>query len=773
MTVLRNLPIAGKLALSAGVTLLLMAALVAGVMRGLDTIETSGHAHAEAVTRESLARGAIASLRSVPAFSRDIQVAQSVPAIDAGERGAVAAAEEVTAALGRIGAAEADAARRDLVAETVAAVQRYVAAVRGLAAMRREQITLRDERFIPGGESFASRHEAAIAGAELDGLDPVTEGELKNRLAGVGNAVADLRIATTQYLATGEDIQAVILRRAGLTARAAMDGAMQIRVSNGFGGELRILDEALRSLSDTAQALAAISGRMLAHERAQTEPARVEAEAALARLVAAFSAFQDAMNAAAEAALADVRQVLVWLATAIAALMVLGAFLTSRAVARPIRSITEALARIAAGETGVAVGFRGRKDEIGRMAEATERLKAEVERAFAQGQMLEQLPTAVMVADPRQDFRISYVNAETRRLLGGLEEVLKVKADALAGQSIEALHGDQARLRAIIADPAKLPHAARITVGPETIALRASALTDKTGGYAGAMLTWTVITAQARMADDFEASVGKVARSVAAAAEGMKGTAESLSEVASDTGKRAVAVAAATEQASTNVQTVAASAEELAASVQEISRQVAESSAIASRAVVEAEATDGTVKGLAEAAAKIGDVVRLISDIAGQTNLLALNATIEAARAGEAGKGFAVVASEVKNLASQTGKATEEIAAQISAMQGATDAAVGAIRSIGETIGRMNAIATSIAAAVEQQGAATQEIARSVQQAAIGTSEVSATIGGVTQAVDMAGGQAAQVLEAANALTVEAATLQGEVARFLTAIRAA
>ncbi len=773
MTVLRNLPIAGKLALSAGVTLLLMAALVVGVMRGLDVIEGAGQAHAEAAARESQVREAIASLRLAPTFSRDILVAQAVPAIDAGERGAVAASEEVTAALGRIATDETDPARRSLVAETTAAVERYMTAVRGLAQMRREQITLRDERFIPGGETFASRHEAAIAGAELDGLEPVTEGELKNRLAGVGSGVADLRIATTQYLATGEDIQAVILRRAGLTARAAMDGALRINVSNGLTGELRILDEALRVLSDTALELAAISARMLAHERERTEPARVAAEAALARLVAAYFAQQEAMDVAAEAAIADVRRVLLWLAAAIAALMVLGAFLTSRAVARPIRSITEALARIAAGETAFTVGFQGRKDEIGRMAEATERLKAEVERAFAQGQMLEQLPTAVMVADPRQDFRISYVNAETRRLLGGLEEMLKVKADALVGQNVDVLHRDPARMRAIISDPAKLPHAARIKVGPETIALRVTALTDQHGGYVGAMLTWTAMTAQARMADDFEASVGKVARSVAAAAEGMKGTAESLSEVASDTGKRAVAVAAATEQASSNVQTVAASAEELAASVQEISRQVAESTAIASRAASEAEATDSTVKGLAEAAAKIGDVVRLISDIAGQTNLLALNATIEAARAGEAGKGFAVVASEVKNLASQTAKATEEIAAQISAMQGATDAAVGAIRSIGETIGRMNAIAASIAAAVEQQGAATQEIARSVQQAAVGTSEVSATIGGVTQAVDTVGGQAAQVLDAANALTGEAATLQGEVARFLTAIRAA
>jgi methyl-accepting chemotaxis protein len=520
ITVLRNLPIAGKLALSAAVTLLLMAALVAGVTRGLGVIASADHAHAEAAARESQARAAITSLRSVPIFSRDILVAQSVPAIDTAERGAVASAEQATTALGSIVAAESDSLRRGLVGETTAAVQKYVSAVRDLATMRREQITLRDERFIPGGETFALRKEAAIAGVELDGLDPVTEGELKNRLMSVGNAVADLRIATTQYLATGEEMQAVILRRAGLTARAAMDGALQVPVSNGLSDELRRLDEALRNLTGIAQALAAISARMLAHEREQSKPARAAAEAALARLVAAYVADQQTMDAAAEAAIADMQQVVVWLAAAIAALMVLGAFLTSRAVARPIRSITEALARIALGETGFAVGFQGRRDEIGRMAEATERLKTEVERAFAQGQMLEQLPTAVMVADPRQDFRISSMNAASRRLISGLEEVLCVKADALVGQSIDVLHRDPTRMRAIISDPARLPHAARIKVGPETIALRVSAITDQNGGYVDAMLTWTAITAQARIADDFEASVGKVARSVQQAAAG-------------------------------------------------------------------------------------------------------------------------------------------------------------------------------------------------------------------------------------------------------------
>jgi murein DD-endopeptidase MepM/ murein hydrolase activator NlpD len=178
------------------------------------------------------------------------------------------------------------------------------------------------------------------------------------------------------------------------------------------------------------------------------------------------------------------------------------------------------------------------------------------------------------------------------------------------------------------------------------------------------------------------------------------------------------------------VQTVAAAAEELNASIAEIGRQVQSASTMAGGAVQQAEKTNQQVQGLAEAAQKIGDVVKLISDIAAQTNLLALNATIEAARAGDAGKGFAVVASEVKNLATQTAKATEEISQQIASIQAATGEAVGAIQGIGKTIVEINQVASSIAAAVEEQNASTREIARNVQETSAGTQEVSSNIDG-------------------------------------------
>lgn len=277
----------------------------------------------------------------------------------------------------------------------------------------------------------------------------------------------------------------------------------------------------------------------------------------------------------------------------------------------------------------------------------------------------------------------------------------------------------------------------------------------------------------AGIADDFEKSVGLVVESVSSAATELHASAEAMSHMASSTNERATSVAAATEQASSNVQTVAAAAEELSASVSEIGRQVARSSQIAQQAAADAERTNLTVEGLTEVARQVGEVVQLINDIASQTNLLALNATIEAARAGEAGKGFAVVANEVKSLANQTAKATEEITAQIAAMRSATGDAVGAIKAIGETIREMNGIAAAIASAVEEQGAATQEIARNIQEAAASAGEMASNIGGVTQAASETGVAAGQVLGTAGELATQSERLRTEVDRFLRSARVA
>jgi methyl-accepting chemotaxis protein len=253
----------------------------------------------------------------------------------------------------------------------------------------------------------------------------------------------------------------------------------------------------------------------------------------------------------------------------------------------------------------------------------------------------------------------------------------------------------------------------------------------------------------------------------------LRATAESMASTAEETRRQVAAVAGASHEASVNVQTVAASSEEMATSIAEISRQVVQSSEVASKAVAEASRTGGTMEALSEAAQRIGEVVSLIQDIASQTNLLALNATIEAARAGEAGKGFAVVASEVKSLANQTGKATEDIAGQISAIQGSTNDAVAAIHSIDAVIGEINQISTAIASAMEEQSATTREITRHTQEASRGTAEVSENIAGVDRAAGETGAAAAQVLASANQLSQQAETLRAEIDQFLANIRAA
>ena len=276
-----------------------------------------------------------------------------------------------------------------------------------------------------------------------------------------------------------------------------------------------------------------------------------------------------------------------------------------------------------------------------------------------------------------------------------------------------------------------------------------------------------------KLADEFEAAVGEIVRTVSSASMELEASATTLTRTAEETQQLSGRVEAASEEASSNVKSVAAATEEMAASIAEISRQVQESNRIASEAVNQAEVTDARINELSKAALRIGDVVNLITTIAEQTNLLALNATIEAARAGDSGRGFAVVAQEVKALAAQTASATNEISSQIAGMQVATQDSVLAIKQIGTTIGRISEIAAMIAASVDQQGGATQEIARNVEQAAQGTSEVATNIVDVNKGARGTGSASAQVLSSAQSLSGESNRLKLEVGRFLDTVRAA
>ncbi|MBR0986367.1 methyl-accepting chemotaxis protein [Bradyrhizobium liaoningense] len=320
---------------------------------------------------------------------------------------------------------------------------------------------------------------------------------------------------------------------------------------------------------------------------------------------------------------------------------------------------------------------------------------------------------------------------------------------------------------------------------------------DEVGDVAGAVETFKVVSEQKareeaeakvrqdaiaaeqrkvemhKLADTFESAVGEIVGTVSSASTELEASATTLTSTAEHTQELTALVAAASEEASTNVQSVASATEELSSSINEISRQVQESARVASEAVGQARTTTDRVGELSKAAARIGDVVELINTIAGQTNLLALNATIEAARAGEAGRGFAVVASEVKALAEQTAKATGEIGQQIASIQTATEHSVGAIKDISDTIEKLSEISSTIAAAVEEQGAATQEISRNVQQAAKGTQQVSSNITDVQQGASETGSASSQVLAAAQSLSSDSNRLKLEVGKFLGTVRAA
>jgi len=455
----------------------------------------------------------------------------------------------------------------------------------------------------------------------------------------------------------------------------------------------------------------------------------------------------------------------------------------------------------------------------------TEQVKDKNSMARVQS-MMENAPTNVIFAD--LDLKVQYLNPASAKTLLSLEKYLPVRASEMIGQSIDIFHKDPSHQRRMLANDKNLPHRAKIKVGPETLDLLVSAIYDKDKKYAGAMLTWEIITErlateekiregaerekkaaeelkfkvdsiltvvaaasegdltqqiQVRGSDaigqmgeglgkffaDLRQSIGSIGESavnLSAASEELTAVSQQMSANAEETSAQATVVSTATLQVSQNLQTVATGAEEMGASIREIAKNATEAAKVATSAVKVAETANATVSKLGDSSTEIGQVIKVITSIAQQTNLLALNATIEAARAGEAGKGFAVVANEVKELAKETAKATEDISRKIEAIQSDTKAAVEAIASISEVINQINGISNTIATAVEEQNATTNEMARNVSEAARGSGEITNNIAGVTEAAASTSRGASDTQKAAQQLVETSRALRDLVGKF-------
>jgi len=376
------------------------------------------------------------------------------------------------------------------------------------------------------------------------------------------------------------------------------------------------------------------------------------------------------------------------------------------------------------GKTDITIG-KISNNELGKLNQSSARLKNKMIEIFKLYQIMDYLPINVIMADAEDNFKIIYINKTTYETLKRLEHFTGISADNVVGNNIDVLQKAPSVFRAILAAHEKLPHKETINIGTEIIEQKVNAVYDPNGKYLGPIITWSLITSKKNLASNFESSVGSISENIISSSETLTQSSRSLILSSDKTFNDIKQTQGFAYKANESVQSVAHAAEELNSSINEIFQNINKNRDVVSNATEKAGQADEKIRILEETSFKVGDVVELIRDIASQTNLLALNATIEAARSGEAGKGFAVVANEIKILADQTDKATQEISGQIEMMKDASKDTVEALTEISKIIKEIEFITTSIAEAITQQSSATSEIARNVAYASESTSAVS------------------------------------------------
>lgn len=505
-----------------------------------------------------------------------------------------------------------------------------------------------------------------------------------------------------------------------------------------------------------AKSLDLAAARTVMTGRLSGAVARLETMAATATERAA------AADMAAEQVAATTQAVILGVAVAAGVALLVLEVLIGRSIIVPLNGLSRATMTIARGGIGVVIPARANRDEIGAMARALETLRGEVDEAFRLRQMVEIQPAEVMVCDP-DTFRIRYVNGAARRLMDRLAPALGGTAGDLAGRSFLEVNRDPLVTEGLLRDPEALPYRGKVRVGETTLDVTINAIRDRAGAYLGPMVSWRDTSRYEALVETFETKVRGVARDVGSACvhlTGLAGQMDSATRVASD---RSRDVARSAGQASGNVADVVRLSQDILEGISDIAGRAGSSVRISEGALETAAETRQAVDSLARASNRIGEVVALITDIAGKTNLLALNATIEAARAGDVGKGFAVVANEVKQLAAQTAQATEDISAQIGAVQQASQGVVVAITGIGSTISEISTLASQILDAVQAQEAATRSIVATMEDAAGNTRQVNESVAEVADVSQTVGDGAGQILSAVQALGARAETLQQEV----------